>query len=335
MRRSALAIAVTACLLSGCGTQSMLSPGGPASQNLADLGWFVFLLFSTVTAVMLGLIIWVAIRRRGTLDQHEPVNVGGGQNWILIGGFTIPFVVLALVFVIGLRAMSKFPLHDHAAHTPPEIRVTGHQWWWQVEYLRDPVNERFTTANEIHIPVGHPVDIDLASVDVIHSFFVPRLHGKVDLVPGQVNRIRVQASAPGVYRGQCAEYCGEQHSHMILLVVADPPDQYGKWYAGQLSDTAAPETEQQARGRELFFSRPCATCHTLRGTPAGGRLGPDLTHIGGRQRIAANSYINDDANLAAWVTHAQSLKPHVAMPNITQFTGQELNDVVAYLRHLK
>lgn len=321
--------------LTGCNrTQSMLAPGGAGSDHIASLGWWIFIVFLSIAAIMWLLILWLSIRRRGTFEEHAPVDVGGGQNWILIGGFTIPFLVLAAVFVVGLVRMSAFPLGGPAGE-PPDIRITGHQWWWQIQYLDGPDDTHFTTANEIHIPVGRPVNIDLGSADVIHSFFVPTLNGKVDLIPGQLNRVRIQADHAGVFRGQCAEYCGAEHAHMIIYVVAQTPAEYEAWFADQIREAAEPSTAEAMRGQQLFFTRPCATCHTIRGTDAGGRVGPDLTHLASRLGIAANSYWNNDANLSAWVTHAQSLKPEVLMPNITQFDGNQLHDLVAYLRQLK
>lgn len=325
---------LTLSLLAGCGRQSMLSPGGAGAEHIAGLGWWIFLGFSAIAVIMWVMILWLSMRRRGSFDQHEPVDAGGGQNWIVIGGFAIPFLVLALVFVIGLVDLSAFPLGGRAGQ-PPDIRVTGHQWWWEIHYVKGPVSTHIITANEIHIPVGQPVNIDLGSDDVIHSFFVPTLNGKVDLIPGQLNRIRIEAQHAGVFRGQCAEYCGAQHAHMIIYVVAQPQAEYQAWYANQLKDAATPSTPQETRGQDLFFSRPCATCHTVRGTAAGGHVGPDLTHLASRIGIAANAYLNNEANLSAWITHAQALKPEVMMPNITQFDGPQLQDTVAYLRSLK
>lgn len=334
-RAAAIAAALGALALTGCGhPQSMLSPEGPASEHIARLSWFIIDLFLAVIVIMWVLIAWMSLRRRGTFERHEPFDAGGGQNWIHIGGFAIPFVILAVVFILGLTLMSSFPLHGHAG-TPPEMRITGHQWWWEVQYLQGPDDRHFMTADEIHIPVGKPVDIDLGSDDVIHSFFVPSLHGKVDLIPGQLNRIRIQASRAGVFRGQCAEYCGAQHAHMVLLVVADPPAKYDAWRAAQLRPAAQAVTDQEMHGQQLFMARPCALCHTIRGTLAGGRIGPDLTHFGSRLGIASNAYVNNEANLEAWVTHAQALKPEVVMPDITQFTGTELQDLAAYLRQLQ
>lgn len=314
--------------------RSPLAPAGPASDRIAHLGWFILVLFLIITVVMWALILLVASRPRGSFEEHVRYDASGGHSWVLIGGFAIPAVILFVIFVMGLDSMSKFPLHD-GKETTAEIRITGHQWWWEVEYLAGGVNEHFITANEIHIPSGRTVDIDLVSADVIHSFWVPELHGKVDLVPGQVNRIRVEAGQPGVYAGTCAEYCGRQHVHMELLVVAQTAADYERWLQGQRAEAAAPVDAQEQYGEQVFLSKPCGFCHTIRGTLAGGRVGPDLTHFGSRRELAANMLPNNDANLMAWVTHAQSLKDGSMMPNITQFTGDDLQSMVAYLRHLK
>lgn len=339
MRLTTLFAAISLALLTGCGhPQSMFSPGGPASGNIAHLSWFVFILFIAVAVIMWVLLGWASYRKRGSFAEHAPVDIGGGQPWIFIGGFAIPFVILAAVFVIGLDSMSAFPLEGpHAMHetVPADIRVTGHRWWWQIDYVKGPLDQQVVTANEIHIPVGRPVDIDLTSNDVIHSFFVPRLHGKVDLIPGQINRIRIQADQPGVYRGQCAEYCGAQHAHMSLLVVADPPADYEAWLAREINQAEPPATEQQRHGQQLFMTKACVLCHTIRGTLAQAKVGPDLTHIASRQGLAANTLRNNAANLEAWVMHAQSLKPEVIMPDVSQFTGQEARDLVAYLQQLQ
>jgi cytochrome c oxidase subunit II len=317
--------------------QSTLNPAGPAARSLSGVSWFVYILFIVVAVVMWALIWLMATRRRGTLDEHAPVDVGGGQSWVLIGGFIIPTIILAVIFILGLSIMRRFPIHDQNMdhEAAPEIRLTGRQWWWEARYLGDSPDMSFTTANEIHIPVGRPVNIELSSADVIHSFWVPNLSGKVDLIPGQVNRMRIEADRPGVYDGKCAEYCGEQHAHMMIVVVAQPDGEYAAWRARQLEPASTPVSAQEMRGAALFLERPCALCHTIRGTPARGSVAPDLTHLALRRGIAANSLANDQANLAAWATHAQSLKPGSAMPNVTQFSGEELQALVAYLRQLR
>lgn len=313
--------------------QNTLSPAGPGAGEIATLSWIVYIIFAVVTAGMWILIAWLGFRRKGTLNEHAPVELNDGHEWILTGGFAIPFVILTTIFILGLRSMSAFPIHDHGM-PQPQIIITAHQWWWEVEYVGALPNLHFKTANEIHIPAGQPVDIELASADVIHSFWVPKLNGKVDLIPGQPNIVRMKADQPGSYRGQCAEYCGAQHAHMNLHVIAQRPEEYAAWVQTQLTDAPEPVNDQQKAGRDLFMSEACVLCHTIHGTDAHGILGPDLTHVGSRQGIAADMLANNEANLRAWVTHAQSLKPGSLMPNLTQFTGEQLGQLTAYLKSL-
>lgn len=280
----------------------------------------------------------------GTLSEHEPIDSGGGQAWIAIGGLAVPLLILTIMFVLGLRLLVAFPIHGkdgemaamHAAMPAmkPDILIIGHQWWWEVHYLGGATNEQFTTANEIHIPAHRSVNIELESQDVIHSFWVPSLHGKVDLIPGLPNFIRIEASEPGNYQGQCAEYCGAQHAHMRLLVVAQEPEEYEAWQQQQRQPAPEPASQDAVAGEQLFLAGPCSSCHQIRGTIAGGRVAPDLTHIASRRYIAGNSFPNNDAYLEAWVTHAQSLKPEALMPDLTQFSGVQLRELVAYLRQL-
>jgi cytochrome c oxidase subunit 2 len=319
------------CFIQLAQSQSMMNPAGPAARDISTLSWIVFSIFMAVALVMWVLIGWVALRRRGSLAEHFPINVEGGLSWILVGGVVIPFVVLTLVFVLGLKTMSGFPMHDGPIN--PEIRLIGHQWWWEVQYVGGDPDVRFTTANEIHIPTGKMVDIELLSDDVIHSFWVPRLHGKEDLIPGQPNRIRIRADEPGVYRGQCAEFCGAQHAHMAILVVAQAPEDFNAWAAQQRAPAAEPTNSEAQRGEQVFLSGPCAFCHTIRGTEAAGGVAPDLTHIAGREGLGANTLVNNTANLEAWLT--QSLKPGVKMPDLTEFTGEDLRSLVAYLQQLR
>jgi cytochrome c oxidase subunit 2 len=192
-----------------------------------------------------------------------------------------------------------------------------------------------TVPTELHVPVGRPVTIELVSRDVIHSFWVPKLHGKVDLVPGMTNVVHLQADRPGLYSGQCAEYCGMQHAQMRIQVVAQSPAAWRAWLDAQRAPAAEPKSELARHGRDVFMQGACPLCHTVRGTPALGSVGPDLTHLASRDRIAGGALENDVANLSAWVTHAQSLKSGVAMPNLTQFTCEQLNALVEYLKGLK
>ena len=316
--------------------QSSLYGNGEAADKIANLSWFMLILFAAITVVMWILIVLPLRKNRGSFDEHAPIDIGGGQGWITIGGFIFPVIVLTIVFVFGLIVMSRFPLHAGGSDAmEPDIRITGHQWWWEVTYLQGDYPQHFSTANEIHIPVGQPVNIELESADVIHSFWVPSLHGKVDAVPHWTNYIRIEADHAGTFRGSCAEYCGAQHAHMGLTVVAQDPSDYAAWREGQIKVAALPQGDEAKRGAMLFQSGPCANCHSIRGTPAGGHVAPDLTHLASRGTIAAHSFPNDTAHLEAWVTHAQSLKPKSAMPDLTQFNGQQLRDLVAYLQQLK
>ena len=335
MRRLA-AFSLPLLFLTGCNpAQSTFNTHGPAAARLANLSWFMTILFLVIIAIMWVLIGWAVSKRRGTLAEHAPINIGGGQAWIGIGGLLIPLIVLTIIFVWGLRLLSAFPIHGNREHPmKPEILITGHQWWWQIQYLNDHPDKEFTTANEIHIPVDRPINIEFHSDDVIHSFWIPALHGKVDLIPGRTNFMRLEASQAGNYVGECAEYCGAQHAHMRLLLVAQEPEEYALWLEQQRQPSSEPKSPEAIAGQQTFLSGPCIMCHQIRGTTAGGRVAPDLTHLASRQLIAANSYPNNDAYLEAWVTHAQSLKPEALMPNLTQFNGQQLRDLVAYLRQL-
>jgi cytochrome c oxidase subunit II len=333
-------------LLTGCATvQSTFNAHGPASEQIARMSWFMTAMFLVVTVVMWTLIAWGFAKRRGTLADHEPIDSGGGQAWIAIGGLAIPLFVLTVIFVLGLRLLVAFPIHGAnggmgdgmQSDTPamhPDILIVGHQWWWEVHYLAGAPDQQFTTANEIHIPTRRTVNLELESQDVIHSFWVPSLHGKVDLIPGMPNFIRIEASEPGNYQGQCAEYCGAQHAHMRLLVVAQDPGEYEAWQRQQRKPSTEPESQDAMAGEQVFLASPCSLCHQVRGTIAGGRVAPDLTHIASRRYIAGNSFPNNDAYLEAWVTHAQSLKPEALMPDLTQFSGVQLRELVAYLRQL-
>lgn len=347
MLRRLYCVAAALCLtaLAGCRyAESTFNTHGPAARSISHLAWFMSILFLVTIFIMWALLAFAFYKRRGTLAEHAPIDAGGGQMWIAVGGVIIPIIVLTVLFVLGLGLLRDFPIHgmhggmnqEHMARMmKPEIRIIGHQWWWEIHYLNDDQSLAFTTANELHIPTGRYVNIEVETHDVMHSFWVPALHGKVDLIPGQPNYIRIEASQPGEYTGQCAEFCGQEHARMRILAIAQPEDEYEGWREGQLKAGVDPSTPEAKAGQQIFLSGPCSMCHTVRGTVAGGRVAPDLTHIGSRQKIAANVYQNNDAYLEAWITHAQSLKPGALMPNLTQFSGEQLADLVAYLRQLQ
>ncbi len=339
-------VLLSAALLcvAGCNDpQTTLRGHGLAAIRISHLSWLMTILFLIVSLIMWALIATAFYKRRGTLAEHAPIDSEGGEIWVVIGGLAIPFIVLTLLFVLGLSLLSDFPIHgmrgpmtvSAAEAMKPEIRITGHQWWWQIDYLNADPSKAFTTANELHLPAGRPMYIEVVTKDVMHSLWIPALHGKVDMIPGLANYILIQSSQPGTYEGQCAEYCGEQHAHMRLLAVVQEPPQYEAWLQEQRQPAAEPATPEAIAGKNLFLSSPCIACHQVRGTGAAGVLGPDLTHIGSRQLIGADSFPNNNAYLEAWVTNAQSLKPGCLMPDLPQFDGTQLLDLVAYLRQLK
>ena len=331
--------------LTGCRVaQSTWNAHGPAAHRIANLSWTMTILFLAMSLVMWVLFAVAFYRRRGSLTEHEPVESGGGEMWIAIGGIAIPLIVLTALFVAGLSLLAEFPIHgarggltraQMALSMKPEILVVGHQWWWEIRYLNDDPTKEFVTANELHLPTGRNVNIEVETRDVMHSFWIPALHGKVDLIPGQPNYIRLIASQPGTYAGQCAEYCGAEHALMRLLAVVQTPAAYQAWLEEQRRSGNVPTSPQAKAGEQTFVNGPCALCHTVRGTTALGTVAPDLTHIGSRAMIASDVYPNNDAYLEAWINHAQSLKPGCEMPDLTQFSGVQLTQLVAYLRQLK
>ena len=309
----------------------LTSAGGKADSTLA-LTWGLLAISIAVVVIMIGLTC-VGIWRRGDRNPSAiaaAVRETDASAWLYIGVGVSTFVlVISLVWTIRVLA------HVSRAPTPPAltIEVSGQQWWWKARYLDADPSRIVTTANEIHIPVGSPVRVRLVGVDVIHSFWVPALAGKTDVVPGQVNETWLEADRPGRYRGQCTEYCGVQHAHMAFDVVAEPPAVFRAWLATQLAPAAPPVAPAAIRGERNFEFR-CGACHTVRGTAAGGTAAPDLTHLMSRATIAAGSAPNTPAMLAAWMANPQALKPGNNMPTL-QLSGAEIGDIDAYLATLK
>lgn len=215
------------------------------------------------------------------------------------------------------------------------INVYGHQWWWEVEYPNE--NEPYKiveTANEIHLPVGVPVRIHGTSRDVIHSFWAPNVQGKRDLMPGYDTEIMMQVDQPGRWRGQCAEYCGDQHAHMSFYMVAESRQQFEQWLTAQAQQSVAASNAQTQHGQQVFLTHACVMCHTIRGTTAAARVGPDLTHLASRSTIAAGALPNTIGNLGGWILNAQSIKPGCRMPP-NHLSGSDLQDLLAYLETLR
>lgn len=248
----------------------------------------------------------------------------------------IAAVAVTAVILVGMTLLSFFSnrtLAGIAGEDPMMVRVTGRQWWWEIRYEDGQPSNIVTTANELHIPVGEPVRLMLVSNDVIHSFWVPSLAGKLDLIPGQQNVLDLKADKPGIYRGQCAEFCGMQHAHMGIVVIAQAREEFDAWRQAQLQPAREPQGDEQRKGHDLFMSRPCVMCHKISGTKAGGTVAPDLTHLASRTSLAADTLKMSRGNLAAWIIDPQGIKPGAHMP-VMDLSGDELNAVLAYLESL-
>jgi cytochrome c oxidase subunit 2 len=302
----------------------MLQAAGPAAQGIATISWAMFAGGGLIFAGVMLLLAW-ALRRKGS--SVRPLV------WLAGGGVLFPGVVLAALF-----AWSS-PLAPAWKPVPPAgalvISVTGHMWWWELRYRDPSTGGEAVTANELRIPTGRPVYLALASSDVIHSFWVPALAGKMDMVPGRMQHLLLSADQPGVYRGQCAEYCGEQHARMALHVVAEAPEAFDTWLAAQAKPAVAPVTARQIAGRDAFLAQRCDACHTVRGAGAESRLGPDLTHVGSRLHIAAGTLPNTPEAIARWLAHVQEIKSGARMPSYERLDTDTLAALAEWLGSLK
>lgn len=314
----------------------LLSPGflrsyGFVGDREAQLGWVLLIIASLVTVVVSLLVLGGVLRRR-TATPAPIERSGGGLGWIVIGGIVVPTVILVGVFVLTMITQAAIA----APATAPgvTVQVVGHRWWWEVHYLDRSPSQIATTANEIHIPVGQPVRLEVVAGDVIHSFWVPQLAGKTDLIPGQKNVMWLEADTAGFYRGQCAEYCGLQHAKMAVSVVAESPAAFSRWLEQQRRPAVAPSDSGLAAGEAVFAGSACSLCHTIRGTSAGGRFGPDLTHLAGRRTLAAGSLPNTRGNLAGWIANPQAIKPGNMMPAVP-LRPSELHLLITYLQSLR
>ena len=308
--------------------QSALHPAGEQAARIAGLWWLMFWVCTAVFAALMIALAFAVMRGRSN-QPHAGDRVLARNVSAAVGVSVVALVGLLFASVLTGRAVGS--LQD--PH-PLAIQITAAQWWWAIEYQNDTPSLRVTTANELHIPAGRIAAITLRSDDVIHSFWVPNLHGKIDLIPGRVNTIWLKADTAGVYRGQCAEYCGLQHAHMALTVVVDTPEQFEGWLSAQRQPPPAPAGDQQARGQAIVERGSCALCHTVRGTQAGARTAPDLTHFASRSTIAAGTAPNTREYLAGWIADPQHLKPGTRMP-ATGLPPEDLQAVVAYLETLR
>ncbi|MFL6675594.1 MAG: c-type cytochrome [Massilia sp.] len=321
----------------GAAPQDALRPAGPQAERIGDLWNFTLGLCTVVFVAVLGaclVALWRAPKGSAAsepdLSSLERPERRVHRNVIWAAAFsTAGLLVLLGADVFTSRALARMPLGDAV-----NIELVGHQWWWEARYKDEDPTREFTTANELHIPVGRPVLVTLRSNDVIHSLWVPNLHGKKDMIPGRTAIMRLRADKPGIYRGQCAEFCGLEHAMMALLVAAEPSAQYEAWAAGQRQAAAAPTDAQQQRGLQVFLGTSCVMCHTIGGTNANGKVGPDLTHLASRQTIAAGMLPNNRGHLAGWIADPQSLKPGVNMP-ANALAPDDLHALLAYLETLK
>jgi cytochrome c oxidase subunit 2 len=328
-----------AFVLSGCAwRQGALQPKGPKALAIADLGGVFFWITGVVFLAVVAAAIWAFVRgAQGARDRdREPLAPEPSTERQLtraVSASTLVSVLLLAILLVSSIATGQ-NLADFAPPKPVRIKVTAHQWWWKIEYPGDQPQDEVVTANELHVPAGLPVELELTSADVIHSFWLPNLDGKHDLIPSHVIKTTFQADAPGDYSGRCAEFCGYQHAHMDLLLVAEPPSAFQAWLAAQRQPASEPQTPSQQRGRELMEHSPCALCHTVSGTKALGGVGPDLSHVAGRRTLAAGALLQSRAGMKGWLSNPHLFKPGSEMP-VVQLGPDELNSLVDYLESLQ
>ncbi|MBE7368160.1 cytochrome c oxidase subunit II [Ramlibacter sp. HM2] len=305
-------------------TVGVLQPAGEAARAIGTVSWVLIVGGFAVLAIVMALL---ARSLRARAGRVRPML------WLVGGGVLFPGVVVAALFAWSL------PMSPAWKPVPPPgalvVAVTGHMWWWEVRYRDPATGADVLAANEIRIPVGRPVYLALASKDVIHSFWVPQLAGKMDMVPGRMQHLLLSADRPGSYRGQCAEFCGEQHALMALHVVALEPAQFDAWLAAQAQPARAARTPVQAEGRDAFLAARCNACHTVRGVSEEARLGPDLTHVGSRPTLAAGTLANTQEARLRWIAHVQQVKPGARMPSYDRLEPRALAAMAEWLGALQ
>ncbi len=333
----ALSVAVT---LAGCaGAPSALSPASSNAQQISDLFWLILFIATTVFFVVEGLLLYAVVRYRSKRNEGLPDQITGNRA-LEVAWTLVPAVILAAVYVMSLQTLGPVASPPATSTTvasvtgdPPNqslhVRVVGHQWWWEFDYP----DLNITTANELHVPIDTDVDVVVESVDVIHSFWVPQLGGKVDAIPGHTNHTWFHVLNTGYYHGQCAEFCGIEHAVMRFNVVAEPPDQFSAWVKQQQAPVVAPVGDA-ANGEQMFMTGPCIGCHTIDNTKAQGKVGPNLTHFASRSIFAGGVLPNTPEYVIRWLTDPQAVKPGTLMPNLHLGT-ERVADLVAYLEGLK
>jgi cytochrome c oxidase subunit 2 len=340
--KSVFPYALLLTVLDGCaGTQqSAVNPAGPQSGRIDALFFsFVWLLGIIFVVVMILALMTLGRRHRGSDEEriettHKPSEETDSRMRRVITGATIATIVILFGLIVASSVVGKANSELQFKKNPLTIQVTGNQWWWQIEYMNGDPTRELLTANEMHIPVGRPVQIRGLSNDVIHSFWVPNLNGKRDLIPSHVTTEWIEADHPGAFRGQCAEFCGLQHANMAIWVVAEPEDKFDAWMQMQLQPAPAPSTPAQQQGQQVFLKHACIYCHQIRGTTAAGQNAPDLTHFASRRGIAANTVPNTMGNLAGWILDPQSMKPGNHMATV-EVSSTDLQPLIEYLESLK
>ena len=308
--------------------QSVLDTAGPLAEHIARLFWIFAGVAAVVYLLVTGFLVHALRRRREAGEAPRDTRHALRAVGVAVGATAFILVGLALADFFAGRASTRAP------GDAMRVRVTAHQWWWEIEYLDGTPSERVRTANELHLPVGRPVALELISDDVIHSFWVPSLNGKKDLLPGYTTNLQLVASRAGVYPGQCAEFCGFQHAQMGLAVHAHAPEDFVRWQSAQRQASPEPLDAIQRRGRDVFMSSTCAQCHRVQGTEAAAVLGPDLTHVASRRQLAAGTLPNNPEAMASWIRDPQRFKPGTRMP-ASQLTGDDLSALVSWLGSLR
>ena len=314
-------------------TPSIFDPVSVPAIVVGDYAWLVIAVCAVIFALVSALLVYALLRfrLRGNDDGREPPQIYG-SNPLELAWTLIPIVVVFLLSLVSVRVVGDLHIDERPADWMP-VRVIGHQWWWEIHYPGLGI----TTANELHVPVSdstarRPTFLDLESRDVIHSFWIPQLAGKMDVIPNRLNHVWLEPLETGVYVGQCAEFCGTQHANMLLRVVVHDAESFEGWVREQrrqaVSDVAV------AQGRELFLTTACVSCHTVRGTPAAGRFGPDLTHLMSRTTLGAGALLNNPANLRSWIRNPDHFKPGVRMPDMG-LRDSEVSLVATYLATLE
>ena len=311
--------------LAGCdGPQSALDPAGREASVIAELFWMMLAGAAVIWLLVVGTAVYATHVRR------HPHGETTARRFLLGGGIAVPVIVLGALLAHGLTVMPDL----RASGSGLRIAVAGEQWWWRVAYA-PPGGAEVVSANEIRLPVGEATELTLQSRDVIHSFWIPPLGGKIDMIPGRATRLVMEPTRTGTFRGACAEFCGVSHALMAFSVVVMEKDEFAAWLRREARPAAEPTTEQARRGRALFRDVGCGGCHTIRGTAAAGTIGPDLTHIASRRTVGAATLPNDAAALERWIGHTADVKPGVKMPSFGVLGEERVAALAAYLATLR